>query len=193
MSIRKKVFLSYKREDRPRVKDLAENLRHAGFEVWYDESIQLGDHWWEAILDKIEACDVFVFALSQPALRSIPCQREREYAVALGKPILLIQVGTVNAVPVEYATVQYEDFSKGNPRTLLRLIGGINNEPENQPTNPNAVRPLAPIAPVEEIAATLDTQADLDFNDQAAIFYNLKKLTTDPQVRGRALELVNVL
>ncbi len=187
----KRVFISYKREDRPRVKNLAEDLQRADNTVWYDESLQVGDHWWDTILEQIEQCDVFVFAISQRALRSIPCQRERAYAAALGKPMLLIQVGALTAVPTEYATIQFEDFSKGDPLTLIDLIGGINRlTPHEQPLPPNVIRPAAPIAPIEEIAAILDTQADIELKDQAAILFRLKETLGDPQTRTRALELI---
>jgi len=189
----KRVFISYKREDRPRVKDLAENLEEVGLQVWYDKSIRVGDHWWDTILEQIEQCDVFVFAISQLALRSIPCQREREYAAALGKPFLLIQVGELTAIPNEYATIQFGDFRTDNPRVLTGLIGAINRTPLVPPALDLVPRPAAPIAPLDEIAATLDVEADLDFKDQLAILYRLKAAVDDPSTKTRALELIAVL
>jgi formylglycine-generating enzyme required for sulfatase activity len=192
----KNVFISYKREDRPRVRELAESLRRAGNDVWFDESIQVGDHWWDTILARIEQCDVFVFAISQRALRSVPCRLENQYAAALGKPIRLVQVGALTAVPTEYATIQYGHFSKKDKDALIDLIdliGAINRIPAGQPNNPNIEKPPPPIAPLDEIAAILDTQPEIEFKDQLALLYRLKEAASDPTTRAQGLRLVAVL
>jgi hypothetical protein len=102
-------------------------------------------------------------------------------------------VGALTAVPLEYATIQYSDFSKGDPRSLFDLIGAINQLPAGQTNNPAAVRPAAPIAPLDEIAAILDTQSNLELKDQSTILYRLKDALKDPQSKPRVLELVGVL
>ncbi len=189
----KKVFISYKREDRPRVKILAENLRRARHTVWYDESLQVGDHWWDTICEQIEACDVFVFAISQRSLRSVPCQREREYAAKLGKPLLLIKVGALTAIPQEYQLIQFGDFSRSDTSQLIDLIGGINAAPHAPPVPANVERPKPPVAPIDDIAAILDTQSDLKFEDQSALLFRLKALLNEPKNRVEALRLIGVL
>jgi hypothetical protein len=82
------VFISYARTELP----LIERLRHAleliGCEVWMDQEIRGGQEWWTAILGKIRACDLFVTAVSTTTLESVACTRERDYATALGKPVL---------------------------------------------------------------------------------------------------------
>src|SRR5690348_2927627 len=45
------VFLSYKREDAPRVRKLVGALRSAGLDAWWDEDIPAGAQW-EATIEK---------------------------------------------------------------------------------------------------------------------------------------------
>lgn len=176
-----RIFISYKREDRPRVKQLAENLIAAGHEVWYDQSLAIGDHWWDVILEQIRACDVFVFAISQIALRSEPCKRERRYAEALKKPSFLIRVGPISALPTEYALIQFGDYSKGDTNQLIRLLGGINRSPANQPLpDPLPTPPDPPIAPIDELRGILETGEKLNFPDQTALMFRLEALHHDP-------------
>ena len=56
--------------------------------------------WWQAILERIRGCEVFVFALSNNALQSKPCLAELRYAQELGKPVIPIQIGPVESLRV---------------------------------------------------------------------------------------------
>ena len=49
------VFVSYKREDRSRVKPLVEALGVAGVPVWWDVQIEGGARWRETIKEKLDA------------------------------------------------------------------------------------------------------------------------------------------
>ena len=63
-----KVFLSYARElfdDAERLKKyLAVQEENRNIEFWYDQKIQPGDNWDEAIKDKIMGADIFILLLS---------------------------------------------------------------------------------------------------------------------------------
>jgi len=49
------VFISYKREDEPRVEPLQIALKNAGLDVWWDKEIRGGDQWRQRILAELEA------------------------------------------------------------------------------------------------------------------------------------------
>jgi hypothetical protein len=49
------VFVSYKAEDRRRVKPLVEALQADGFSVWWDEQIGGGSAWRQAIETELNA------------------------------------------------------------------------------------------------------------------------------------------
>jgi len=70
-----KLFLSYGRENAAKVQALATDLADLDHEVWFDRELTGGQVWWDQILARVRACDVFVFALSpdSPAVVEVPC------------------------------------------------------------------------------------------------------------------------
>jgi len=65
------VFLSHNRQDKPRVRALAERLKEAGLQVWLDDwVIRPGDDIYLAIERGLEAARVQVLCLSPAALGS---------------------------------------------------------------------------------------------------------------------------
>jgi len=59
------VFLSYARENTAAVQRMAEALRDAGIEVWYDQSELVGGDAWDAKLRRqIASCALFVPVIS---------------------------------------------------------------------------------------------------------------------------------
>lgn len=72
------VFLSHNKVDKPRVRQLAEQLKAAGLRVWFDEwSIKYGDDIYLAIERGLEATRVQLLCLSQAALDSEWVELER--------------------------------------------------------------------------------------------------------------------
>ena len=86
-------FVSYSHVDAEIVGRLERDLEGLGWAAWCDRELSGGQRWWDGILDNIRQCDAFVFAMSASSLRSPACQRELEYATALGKPVLPVLVG----------------------------------------------------------------------------------------------------
>src|SRR5262245_23533575 len=86
----KSIFVSYAPQDEPRVRELVECLRVLGYDVWFDEAHLPSQELWDHILEQIRACDIFIQALSASAMAST--WRERRYAVALGKQVLLVML-----------------------------------------------------------------------------------------------------
>ncbi|AOS43663.1 invasion protein regulator [Lacunisphaera limnophila] len=61
----KAVFLSYARDDAAAARRIAEALRSAGLEVWFDENeLRGGDQWDAKIRKQIDACTLFVPVIS---------------------------------------------------------------------------------------------------------------------------------
>ena len=58
------VFVSYKAEDRRRVKPLVEALQADGFSVWWDEQIGGGAAWRHAIETELNAAKCVIVAWS---------------------------------------------------------------------------------------------------------------------------------
>src|SRR2546429_9804416 len=61
----KAVFLSYAREDAAAARSIAEALRGAGIEVWFDQSeLRGGDAWDQKIRRQIRECELFMPVIS---------------------------------------------------------------------------------------------------------------------------------
>lgn len=83
-----RFFVSYSRSIQADVEAIVKLLRAAEHEVWWDGDIPVIADWWATILDKIEWCQVFVFMVSEKAVKSPYCLTELEYAKALNIPVL---------------------------------------------------------------------------------------------------------
>lgn len=63
------IFVSYASDDLGAASTLAEGLRAAGLEVWFDkDALQMGDDWARSIRRGIERCSLFVPVISRQAL-----------------------------------------------------------------------------------------------------------------------------
>ena len=64
------VFISYKAEDRARVRPLVDALTADGLAVWWDAHIGAGDEWREAIADNLAAAKCVIVAWSKRSVAS---------------------------------------------------------------------------------------------------------------------------
>ena len=65
------VFLSYSREDKTRVLDLAAKLRSAGVSLWIDQGgIDGAALWGEAIVNALEGAKVLLLMVTPSAVQS---------------------------------------------------------------------------------------------------------------------------
>src|ERR1700722_7595030 len=78
------VFLSYAKEDAEAVKLIAEALRAAGIETWFDQDeLQGGDAWDFAIRRQIRECSLFIPVVSRSALNRLEGYFRREWRLAI--------------------------------------------------------------------------------------------------------------
>ena len=59
------VFVSYKAEDRRRVRGIVEALEKDGFSVWWDAHVGAGEHWRETIASELDTAKCVVVAWSK--------------------------------------------------------------------------------------------------------------------------------
>ena len=88
------IFISYCRADRALVEELVPLLREAlpEYQAWYDADISGGEAWWRRILVEIDACDLFVYLVSNDLLEAAYCQAEFREALRLRKTCLPVLV-----------------------------------------------------------------------------------------------------
>jgi hypothetical protein len=91
-----RLFISYRSLDSAKVDAIVQNLStirasdgSKRYSTWQDKrDMPVGHNWWESIVDAIEACDVFVFHISQESLKSEVCQAELAYALQRNRFII---------------------------------------------------------------------------------------------------------
>jgi hypothetical protein len=83
------VFISYSRKDLAFVERLAEDLKAAGLEVWYDLSgLDGGTRWGREIQSAIQQSQIFVVVLSPNSIDSEWVEKEFMYANSLKRKII---------------------------------------------------------------------------------------------------------
>lgn len=104
-----KIFTSYARVDKPVCIQIVNTL--SAHEVWYDQRLYAGQHWWREILRRLEWCDVFIYLISNESLASQYCQKELEIAYKFEKIILPVLIDKNASLPQELEELQYVDMT----------------------------------------------------------------------------------
>jgi hypothetical protein len=67
-----RIFISYGRADRQFVDEFVPLLRrvYGMDDVWHHDLIHGGTDWWQMILCKVAACDLFIYLISNDSLAS---------------------------------------------------------------------------------------------------------------------------
>ncbi len=121
-----RIFVSYTREHREAARALTRDLEAVGHAVWMDDALQGGQTWWEQILEEIRRCDFLVLVLTTESLDSTACDREMNYAAAVGKPILPVLAAdgvSIRLLPSLLAQVQHVDYRERDKAAALRAAG----------------------------------------------------------------------
>ncbi len=179
------IFISYDRNSQDLVESLAEDISGFGNTVWMDRQLSGGQSWWAQILENIQKCDVFVFALSPASLESIACIREYEYANALGKSILpvLVKDGvSINLLPEALSKIHYVDFRNPNEKATTLSVGRALKTAEisgplPDPLPPPPEVPLSNLSRISHQIAAISLSGD----EQSTLLMNLKEFLEDSE------------
>lgn len=176
------LFVSHASQDRPAIDGLLAVLRRTRRQVWLDDELGGGEAWWQAILEKIRECGVFIVALSNNSLASKPCRAELRYAQALRRPILPVQVGPVDSVRVTpLAATQIVDYRNPNSDNEIRLISALQKRTAQVVPLPSPLpeEPEVPFAYLMRLAGVL-ASPELSHHEQAGLVAELRnKLDED--------------
>ncbi|MEP7287629.1 MAG: SUMF1/EgtB/PvdO family nonheme iron enzyme [Chloroflexota bacterium] len=146
-----RIFISYSRADAQFINELVPLITKVfpNHNIWYDEHITGGEDWWQRILDEIDACDVFIYLLSNDSLASEYCQAEFREALRLhklGLPVIVRPKTNVDSAPddlrSEIHRLNWIDLSDGfkNARLIAALYAAINGRVAQIPAQPPAPR-----------------------------------------------------
>jgi hypothetical protein len=191
-----KIFVSYARQDRDKIRNVVEGLRLLGNDVWFDEELSGGQAWWDTILQRIRAADVFVQTITPSSARSQACESERHYATAVGKPVLPVFLEALPAsiLPSDLAVLQAVDYLDESPeRRAFRLAGALQGLPATPPLPEQLpAPPPVPLSYLVELSDQLRTPS-LTLDEQMQIVSRLRKAVADPDDHVAALELLRQL
>ena len=189
------VFISYARKDADAVALLRTELETLRGDVWVDARLAGGQDWWDTILEAIRKSDLFVLAVSESALASEACRFEVDYARRLNRPVLPVQVASVDpaTLPEDLKRLQLVTYMGGDPdqiRALARALLLVAPVPDLPDPLPDA--PPLPRSYGDEFRRSL--AADLLTRDeQIQLTAVLKAHSDDPLHGGDALELLHRL
>ena len=86
------VFVSYKREDLPRIAPVLRDAVSMGQKIWFDKGIPGGAEWDTIIEERLAHCKMVMLFVSQGAIRSRYVRREVKFADTLNKPVLSLRL-----------------------------------------------------------------------------------------------------
>jgi hypothetical protein len=120
------VFISYAARDRVQAHSVVDALMRAQEMPWLDENLGGGEAWWGDVLHQIRMCDVFIFALSSDAVESKPCRSQLQYAQALNKPVLPVQIGPLESMRFNpLSAIQVIDYLNPGVANSLSLVAAV--------------------------------------------------------------------
>lgn len=110
------LFLSYKRQDLPRIVPLLLKMKAQDCHFWYDRGLRGGDEWHAMLEHKLECCEKLVFFASQAAIDSKYVRREVLFADTMNKPIIMIKLDAPNLrYGMGMLANQYQMLDVGSP------------------------------------------------------------------------------
>jgi len=182
------LFVSYSSLDPAAVRTMVADLERANLVVWFDDALRGGDDWWAQVLARIRECDVFVFALSNASRDSKPCAAELDYALALGLPVLPVQVGPVDAVrALRIGARQIVPYVERDVPAAIALVTAVQERARERRPLPDPLPdpPPVPYAYLLRLGSEIDRRT-LSPAEQAEIIRQLRDGLVDehePSVR----------
>jgi len=134
-----KVFISYTQEDKNYASLIADKLREAGHDVWYDKwALRVGDNLIQKINEGLKETDTLIVIVSKNALRSKWVMHEFS-AIALGdlssaKSRIIPVLVDKSSVPQYLARYVYVDLTADVEGGIQRIITALSEKPSKKPT-----------------------------------------------------------
>jgi TIR domain-containing protein/WD40 repeat protein len=133
------LFISYSRKDLDFVRQLASDLKNAGFEVWYDVSrLEGGARWRAEIENALRNSEYVIFVLSPDSTSSEWVEREFLFANSLKRKLIPLMYRhcdlPLNYINLNYIDVQGDKYSENFGHLLKALSidpGVVTARPEN--------------------------------------------------------------
>lgn len=132
------VFLSYKREDRARAKEIADAIEKHGYSVFFDAEIGVGESWNTRIEREVNAAKCVVVLWSERSVNSATGEWVHNEA-RLGKARAILAPAFIGDVPapLEFSSVQAADLRNWrgdvSEAEWVRFIGRVGELVQREP------------------------------------------------------------
>lgn len=157
------IFLSYRRTDQPLARALVAAMESEGLDVWWDQEIEGGEDWREAIVNGLSASNALVILFSDECNASKQLKKELAIADTLDKeviPVLIEETKPKGHYLYELAARNWLQITP-NPESKVgdlakRLARELGVEPCGQSAAP------MPAAPAESFQVPPGYEEDVD-------------------------------
>ena len=93
------VFVCYAHDDASTVRAQIDWLKGEGFNVWFDEAIEVGSRWSDDLARAVEGCAAFLYFLSPRSVSSRHCLDEVHFALECNRPIVPVEIAPATLTP----------------------------------------------------------------------------------------------
>lgn len=107
------IFISYAHADDDAVLPIVGNMHKRGYNIWYDEGIEVGSEWQECIASHLAEAKLVIAFISNAYMRSDNCRRELHYAQAK-------KIKTINIFIEETTLTPGVELQIGNVFALMK-------------------------------------------------------------------------
>ena len=107
------IFISYAHADDDTVLPIVGDMHRRGYNIWYDEGIEVGSEWQECIASHLADAHLVVAFISNAYMRSDNCRREMHYAQSK-------KIKTINIFIEETALTPGMELQIGNIFALMK-------------------------------------------------------------------------
>jgi hypothetical protein len=119
------IFISYKRQDMPRIAPVLKKIAEWGYKIWYDKGIPGGSEWESVIEERLTNCRLLIVFVSQRAIESRFVRREVRFADTVSKAIIPVQLDFVEWVGMGMLLSQLQAVACSTPEEISRLKEAI--------------------------------------------------------------------
>ena len=139
------MFLSYAREDRPRVVAVAAALTQRGYAVWFDREISIGVAWDQAIAAELDSSAVVIVFWSRASVASEWVKAEASEGARRG--VLVPALLDDTHPPLEFRRYQSADLRHDDDAGVARLLDNVAHVVARRPSAEGSFDAAAPSAP----------------------------------------------
>lgn len=93
------IFISYAHADQDAVMKVVGDMHDRGYNIWYDEGIEVGSEWPECIAEHLNRAHLVLAFISNAYMRSDNCRREMHFTLSKKKKIINIFLESTEMTP----------------------------------------------------------------------------------------------